>query len=48
MQKILNYINEKLIEPIKGNYLDNFDPSNSKVYSLIPDSDEGEIKLAIK
>ena len=38
MEKILNYINGKLIEPKNGKYLDNFNPSTGKPYSLIPDS----------
>ena len=48
MDKILNYIDGKLVEPISGNYLDNYNPSTGKVYSLIPDSDKLDINRAIK
>ncbi|MFN0189128.1 MAG: aldehyde dehydrogenase, partial [Bacteroidia bacterium] len=48
MQKIKNYINGVLVEPISGNYLDNYNPSTGKVYSLIPDSDEHDVELAVK
>ncbi|MEI6508007.1 MAG: aldehyde dehydrogenase family protein, partial [Bacteroidota bacterium] len=47
MQKILNYINGKLVEPISKNYFDNFDPSTGLVYSHCPDSDERDIELAV-
>ena len=39
MDKILNYINGELVKPVKGQYLDNYNPSTGKVYSLIADSD---------
>ncbi|MBX7204814.1 MAG: aldehyde dehydrogenase [Bacteroidia bacterium] len=48
MKKILNYINGQLMEPVSGDYLDNFDPSTGKVYSLCPDSDERDVELATK
>jgi aminomuconate-semialdehyde/2-hydroxymuconate-6-semialdehyde dehydrogenase len=48
MQKILNYINGSLIEPASKSYIDNFDPSTGSVYSLCPDSDERDIKLAVE
>ena len=48
MQKIKNYINGVLVEPISGKYLDNYNPSTGKVYSLIPDSDEQDVELAVK
>lgn len=46
MKKIFNYINGKLVEPISGKYLDNFDPSTGKAYSHCPDSDERDVELA--
>ncbi|MBK9285829.1 MAG: aldehyde dehydrogenase [Sphingobacteriaceae bacterium] len=46
MVYIKNYINGKLIEPISKSYLDNYNPSNGKVYSYIPDSDEQDVELA--
>ncbi len=46
MQKIRNYINGELIEPFDKQYIDNYNPATGKVYSLIPDSDEKDVKLA--
>ncbi len=48
MFKIKNLINGVLVEPISGSYLDNYHPSTGKVYSLIPDSDEQDVELAVK
>ncbi|MAW20946.1 MAG: 2-hydroxymuconic semialdehyde dehydrogenase [Flavobacteriales bacterium] len=47
MEKILNYINGELVEPTSGNYLDNYNPSNGQVYSLVPDSEESDINNAV-
>ncbi|MEO8149340.1 MAG: aldehyde dehydrogenase [Bacteroidia bacterium] len=46
MQKILNYINGQLIEPISKKYIDNVNPAIGAVYSLIPDSDERDVETA--
>ncbi|MGZ4049870.1 MAG: aldehyde dehydrogenase family protein, partial [Bacteroidia bacterium] len=46
MQHIKNYINGKLVEPVSKTYIDNYDPSTGKVYSLIPDSDEKDVEHA--
>jgi aminomuconate-semialdehyde/2-hydroxymuconate-6-semialdehyde dehydrogenase len=46
MQKIKNYINGQLIEPVSKTYLDNYNPATGKVYSYIPDSDEKDVELA--
>lgn len=46
MQKIVNYINGVLTEPISQQYLENVDPSTGKVYSLIADSDQRDVALA--
>jgi len=48
MQKIQNYIGGKLFAPVSGEYLDNFNPATAEVYSLIPDSDERDVELAVK
>jgi aminomuconate-semialdehyde/2-hydroxymuconate-6-semialdehyde dehydrogenase len=48
MDKILNYINGDLVAPIKGQWMDNFNPSTGKVYSLIPDSDESDVEEALR
>ncbi len=47
MEKILNYINGALVEPNSGNYLDNYNPSNGRVYSLTPDSEETDVDNAV-
>ncbi|MFT3744452.1 MAG: aldehyde dehydrogenase [Pyrinomonadaceae bacterium] len=48
MNKLHNYIGGKLLEPTSGDYIDNFDPSTGEAYSLIPDSDERDVELAVK
>src|SRR5437870_1639848 len=47
MQKIQNYINGALVEPMSKKYIDNYNPALGKVYSLIPDSDEKDVQLAV-
>ena len=47
MEKILNYINGELVEPVGGSYLDNYNPATGKVYSLIPDSEKSDIDNAV-
>ncbi|MCS6874473.1 MAG: aldehyde dehydrogenase [Acidobacteriota bacterium] len=48
MEKIFNYIGGKLVEPISGQYLDNYDPATGKIYSLTPDSDERDVEKAVE
>ena len=48
MEKIKNYINGEMVEPISKSYIDNYNPSIGEVYSLIPDSDEKDIDIATK
>ncbi len=48
MEKILNYIGGELIEPVNGNFFENYEPATGKVYSMIPDSDEQDVELAVK
>lgn len=45
--KILNYINGELSEPLNKNYIPNINPSTGKEYSLIPDSDKADIEIAV-
>ncbi|AYB30295.1 aldehyde dehydrogenase [Chryseolinea soli] len=47
MEKILNYIDGAFEAPCSDQYLDNYDPSIGKVYSLIPDSDERDVNKAV-
>ena len=44
--KILNYIDGKFLQPLKRKYIDNFNPSEGKVYGQIPDSDLDDVNLA--
>ncbi|MBA4054012.1 MAG: 2-hydroxymuconic semialdehyde dehydrogenase [Marivirga sp.] len=46
MLKILNYIDGDLVAPVSGNYLENYNPAEGKVYSLIADSDERDVARA--
>ncbi len=48
MQKIDNYIGGEMVQPASGEYLDNFDPSTGEVYSLIADSDDRDVHLAVE
>jgi aminomuconate-semialdehyde/2-hydroxymuconate-6-semialdehyde dehydrogenase len=48
MQTIDNYIGGELVQPASGEYLDNFDPSTGEVYSLIADSDDRDVHLAVE
>jgi aminomuconate-semialdehyde/2-hydroxymuconate-6-semialdehyde dehydrogenase len=48
MLKIENYIGGRLIGPVSEGFLDNFDPALGEVYSLIPDSDERDVDLAVE
>jgi len=48
MEKILNYINGKLVEPLSRKFLDNYNPAEGKVYNLIPDSDKEDVDEAVK
>lgn len=48
MTKIENYINDELVAPVLGRYLDNFEPATGEVYSQIPDSDERDVERAVE
>jgi len=46
MEKILNYINGELVEPASKTYLDNYNPAEGKIYSLIADSAVRDVNAA--
>jgi aminomuconate-semialdehyde/2-hydroxymuconate-6-semialdehyde dehydrogenase len=48
MEKLLNFIDGSYVAPISGDYIDNYEPATGKVYSLIADSDERDVELAVK
>jgi aminomuconate-semialdehyde/2-hydroxymuconate-6-semialdehyde dehydrogenase len=48
MQKILNYIDGEHVPPASGNYLDNINPAEGRVYSQVPDSDATDVQRAVE
>ncbi|MAN59104.1 MAG: 2-hydroxymuconic semialdehyde dehydrogenase [Flavobacteriaceae bacterium] len=46
MQKLNNYINGRNCDPLDGNWLDNYNPSNGQVYSLVADSNAADVENA--
>lgn len=48
MEKISNYIDGEFLPPASQGYLDNFNPAEGKVYSLVPDSDATDIDHAVQ
>lgn len=48
MEKMLNYIGGKMLEPISKKYIDNYEPAKGEIYSLIPDSDSDDVDLAVQ
>lgn len=47
-EKILNYVNGEMVEPVSGDYFENIDPSTGKAYALVPDSDEADLNIAVE
>jgi aminomuconate-semialdehyde/2-hydroxymuconate-6-semialdehyde dehydrogenase len=47
MEKLLNYINGRLVEPVGGTYFDNYHPATGTVYSQIPDSGAADVQAAV-
>ena len=48
MKKLSNFIGGKYVEPINGEYLDNYEPGIGEVYSKIPNSDVDDLALAME
>jgi len=48
MEKITNYINGSLVPPVGEKYIDNYSPTNGRVYSLTPNSDQQDVEDAVK
>jgi aminomuconate-semialdehyde/2-hydroxymuconate-6-semialdehyde dehydrogenase len=48
MIKLQNFIDGRFQDPACGQFLDNIEPATGKVYSLIPDSDEQDVAIAVK
>ena len=47
MEKVYNYINGGFSPPINNKYIKNYSPTNGCAYSLIPDSGEKDVDLAV-
>ncbi len=47
MLSIENYIGGEMVKPASGDYLDNVEPATGELYSLIPDSDDRDVNLAV-
>jgi len=47
MQKLANLIDGQLKAPVSGNYLDNVNPAEGRVYSLVPDSGADDVADAV-
>jgi aminomuconate-semialdehyde/2-hydroxymuconate-6-semialdehyde dehydrogenase len=45
--KIRNFIAGQFVEPTGGRYLDNIEPATGRPYSVVPDSDEHDVELAV-
>ncbi|MEO1051814.1 MAG: aldehyde dehydrogenase [Bacteroidota bacterium] len=48
MEKIRNYIDGELVPPLSGHYIDNINPAEGKVYSMVPDSDDKDVDMAVE
>lgn len=48
MFKIKNYIDGQLVDPIDGEYIDNYNPAKGEVYSHIPNSNSKDVDAAVK
>lgn len=48
MERILNYIDGKLVEPAKKEYIDVYNPATGRVYAAVPDSDSSDMEMAIE
>lgn len=48
MINIINFINGEYVEPVNGNYINNYNPSTGEIYSKVADSDKDDIDLAYK
>lgn len=44
----MNYIDGKLVEPAKKEYIDVYNPATGRVYAAVPDSDSSDMEMAIE
>ncbi len=45
--KLQNFIGSEFIAPASGKYLENIEPATGQAYSLVPDSDAGDVERAV-
>lgn len=48
MLRLGNYINGELVAARSGQYLDNINPAEGSVYSMLPDSDAADVQMAVE
>lgn len=48
MMKLQNFVGGVLVPPVSGEYFDNIDPAVGETYSLVPDSDEKDLEVAVQ
>ncbi|MEQ9403177.1 MAG: aldehyde dehydrogenase [Cyclobacteriaceae bacterium] len=48
MKTIQNFIGGQYKDPVKGKYIDNYEPALGEVYGRIPDSTQEDLDLAVK
>jgi aminomuconate-semialdehyde/2-hydroxymuconate-6-semialdehyde dehydrogenase len=48
MFQLKNYINGELVNPISGDFIDNYEPATGKVYSQIPRSGKDDVDAAVE
>src|SRR5947199_9765790 len=46
-EKIQNFIDGQLVEPVGGKYLDNIEPATGKPYTQVAESDSRDVDLAV-
>lgn len=48
MIQLANYIDGKLVAPIEGRYLDNYEPAKGVVFSKVPESTSADLDVAVE
>ena len=48
MERLKNFINGSYQDPIKGQFIDNYEPATGIVYAQIPNSDEQDVNMAVE
>ncbi|KAF2076394.1 hypothetical protein CYY_002299 [Polysphondylium violaceum] len=48
MLKLNNFINGNFVSPVDDVYMNNYNPSTGEVYSMVPDSSDKDVELAVE